>query len=211
MNTPHDIATRQAQRLNGMIAPDAVTSLIQTGYADATSFAQGLFSTVETDIAHALSTAEAFTTTAINGVVGISATDIDNAITGALAGIYTDVDGAITDVVGVLGADDPDILAAVKAIPLAVPTDLAGLAALAGTSTLALTRYLRDCGIPNCQNLSQYGKDLQALLGMVSDASFLAFLVELVEHPGQANTVVQDTFGGVLTAAMAAGKSLLGV
>lgn len=26
MNTPHDIATRQAQRLNGMIAPDAVTS-----------------------------------------------------------------------------------------------------------------------------------------------------------------------------------------
>lgn len=188
-----------------------IDGLIQTGYTDAVAYADGIYRSVETDIAGALSSAEAFTTTAIAGVVGISVTDIDQAITGALAGIYTDVDGAITDVVGVLGADDPDILAAVKAIPFAVPTDLAGLAALAGTSTLALTRYLRDCGIPNCQNLGQLGKDLQALLGLVNDAAFLAFLVSLVEHPSAAAVTVSDEFGAAITSTVGAFRSLVGV
>lgn len=188
-----------------------VESEIDTAVSDAHSFATTLFGVAETDIARALATAEQFTTTAIAGVAGISVTDIDHAITGALSGIYTDIDQAVTDVIDIAVPGDIDIIDALKALPAAIPVDIAGLAALTGITTLALTRYLRDCGIPNCTNLSQYGKDLQALLGIVGDASFLALLIELIDHPSDAAATFADTFGDAVSTGISLTNQLLGV
>lgn len=192
-------------------AETAIGNQIQLAYGDATAYAQSLVSGIDAEIASSLGTAEQFATTAVAGVAGAIYTDIQQGIAGALGGIYTDVDTAISDLIGVIGTTDADVLAGVKAIPTAIPTDIAGVSVLAGATALTLARYLKDCGIPNCNNLSQYGKDLQGLLGLVEDASFLTFLVELVQHPADAPTVVADTFGSALTSTVGAFRSLVGV
>lgn len=185
----------------------AITGAIGTSEG----FATDLFRTAEADIAAALSTAEGYTDSIAATLGGISATDIDQAITGALAGIYTDIDQAIDGAISAAGTGDIDIVAGLRAIPRVVPVDIAGLAVLTGTSVLALTRYLGECGIPTCNNLSQYGKDLQALLGLVGDASFVALLVELIHHPSKAAQTVHDTFGGAIDAGTGLTRELLGV
>lgn len=185
----------------------AITGAIGTSEG----FATDLFQTAEADIAAALSTAEGYADSIAATLGGISATDIDQAISGALAGIYTDVDAAIDGAITAAGTGDIDIVAGLRAIPRVIPLDIAGLATLAGATTLALTRYLSECGIPNCNNLSQYGKDLQNLLGLVGDASFVALLVELIHHPSEAAQTVHDTFGGAIDAGTGLTRELLGV
>lgn len=204
------LATTAAQTVLAS-AETAIDNQIQLAYTDATAYAASLVTGVERDISSALATAEQFTTTAIGGAAGIITTDIDNAIAGALGGIYTDIDTAISDLVGVIGTTDADILAGVRAIPVSIPLDLAGVIAMAGATTLILTRYLKDCGIPNCQNLSQLGKDVQALLGLVDDASFLAFLTQIIQHPSDAPGVVSDTFGSAIDDTVNSFRSLVGV
>lgn len=215
---------------SGALNPDAIASLVnnavsaalatglgplesdlQTVYNQATSYAGGLFSTAERDIAAALSTAEGFATTAINGATGILTTDIDQLISQAYAPIATDVDTAVAGAIGAAGDIDIDIVSALKSIPLGAIASIAGVTALAGTTALTLARFLEECGIPNCTNLSQYGKDLQAILGVVNDASFLEFIVELAQHPSEADSVVQSTFGDVFTTTTSAFRSLIGV
>jgi hypothetical protein len=188
-----------------------VDGLINTAYSQATAYAGQLFTTAERDIAGALSTAEAFASTAVAGVVGLSVTDIENDLTSALAGIYTDVDAAVTGAVGAITTGDEGILAGLKDIPLALPTTIAGLGVLAGATTLTLARYLEECGIPNCQNLGQYGRDLQDLLALVGDASMVGFLVELIHHPDRASQTIDDAFGTVISDTLDTGKTLLGV
>jgi hypothetical protein len=69
--------------------------------------------------------------------------------------------------------------------------------------------YLRECGVPNCVNLSQLGKDLQALLGLVEDASFLALIVDLIHNPAEGADIVNTVFGPVLNDALSDAKELL--
>lgn len=180
-------------------------------YQAATGYAETLALKGEQDLATATTAIEAYAQTTATDAVGALATDLDHAISSTLAGIYTDVDGAVQDAVGVITTGDADILAALKAFPASVPLDIAGLASLTGVTSLTLARYLRDCGLPNCQNLSQLGRDLQALLGLVEDASFLAFLVELVRHPSGAAGLVENTFGDAISDTVGAFRSLVGV
>lgn len=204
------VATSAAQAVLGGVEStiaDAVTGAIGT----AESYAAGIYNTVEQDIANALTTAEGFATTAIGQVAGISATDIDGAITGALSGIYTDIDTAITDVIGIIGTGDADVLAGLRLIPTSIPLDLTGLAALTGAGTLTMLRYLKECGIPNCQNLSQFGQDLQAILGIAGDAAFLEFLLQLIHHPSDAAATLNGEFGGIITGAVTTGRELVGL
>lgn len=186
-------------------------ALTKQAFDAANVYAGQLAQIAEQDIAHALTTAEAFAQTTATAAVGALATDIDNAVTGALSGIYTDIDTAIADVVGIAGTGDADILAGLRAIPVSIPLDIAGLAALTGATTLTLTRYLKECGIPNCQNLSGLGNELQALLGMVEDVAFFALFAEMIHNPDRARQLAEDAFGGVVTAATDAATALMGV
>jgi hypothetical protein len=185
--------------------------LIDAGVSTASSYADSLFHTAESDISTGFNDVKGFAEGLLAGAIGITATDITNSLRQGLSGIYTDIESSGADVITVAAGTDIDIIDAIKAIPKAIPTDIAGLATLAGVTTLALTRYLEDCGIPNCQNLSQYGKDLQSLLGLVADANFLSFLVELVEHPGDAATTIDDTFGSAISDTVSGFRELVGV
>lgn len=187
------------------------TAFTIAGYNTATAYANSLAAAGRADLSTAVGELETYAQQTATTAVGALVTDIDNAVSGALAGIYTDVDTAVQDTIGIISVGDDDILAALKAIPTAVPADLAGLASLVGVSTLTLTRYLRDCGIPNCRNLSQLGKDLQALLGLVEDASFLTFLIQLAEHPSGASALVESTFGGAINDTVSAFRSLVSI
>lgn len=187
------------------------TAFTVTAYDDATAYARSLAAAGATDLSTAVDQLESYAQTTATAAVGVLSTDIDQAISAAWGTISTDVDAAVQGTIGIITVGDDDILAALRALAKVNPLDIAGVASLVGITTLTLTRYLRDCGIPNCQNLGQLGKDLQALLGLVEDASFLAFLVELVEHPSGAAGLVESTFGGAIADTVGAFRSLVGV
>lgn len=183
----------------------------QRAYDQATGYATDLAAVEEQHLAAAVTQLEAYATTTTSNAIGALVTDIDNGITTSLAGIITDIGVAIPELEGIIGTGDAAILDALKRIDWSIPGTITGVTSLAGVTALTLTRYLRDCGIPNCQNLSQLGNDLQAILGIVEDASFLEFLVELIHNPSGAAGIVQDTFGSQISAGLDAAKSLLGV
>lgn len=180
-------------------------------YSAATAYASTLAQTVENDLAAGINAAETFATTADLAIGAVIATDLDNAITGALSGIWTDVESEVIELERVIGTDDAAILEAIKALPRELPGSIAAVAALAGVTTLTLTRYLRDCGIPNCKNLSQFGRDLQGLLAVVEDASFLDFIIGLIHNPSGAAGAVDDALGGSIRATTGTFKQLVGI
>lgn len=157
--------------------------------------------------AAALKQAETFATTAAGTAVGTLVTDVDVALAPVAAGLIDDV-GSL---VGTLATDFPDIGSLVRSIDLTKVGDLTG--ALVGTMTMvrALTRLSEDCTIPNCRNLSKYGRDLQALFGLVEDASFLALLVEMIHDPKSGANAVRDLFGPIADGAISTARDMVGV
>lgn len=139
-----------------------------------------------------------------------SAFDHANAVIGErVAGLSTDIDtaarhgfdvawkesardlGALKDVIG---HDFPDISAL---LPWAEGAGIAGLtgviARLAATSAISV-RAIEDCVVPNCKNLSQFGKDLAELNSAASTAAMLAYIIAAVEDPiGTANDTIAVT------------------
>lgn len=187
-----------------------VSYAYQQGQA-AIAYAEGVAATAARDTAHALAAAESYATTAATQIAGALITDVQTGVAIAVDGVWPQIDAGVIAVEGVIATDLPDIGALLKAVPRAVPGDIAG--ALAGVTALSLPmlKYLEQCGIPNCRNLSQLGRDLQALLGLVEDAAFLALIIELIREPEQAAATVEDTFGGILSGAVDAARSLLSV
>jgi hypothetical protein len=179
----------------GYMAADGV---LRAGIADVSSALQSSIAQVENDI----STVE---TTVVTTVGGILSTDIEHvigpiadAVNGAVAGAVTAADGAFTDITDWLGEID-----------LTKVVDVAGVAATAAATTAALARYLEDCGMPNCRNLSKYGRDLQALLGLAGDVSFLGLLVEIATNPSGAAHDIEDTIGTIVGDTVSTAKTML--
>lgn len=205
--------TSLTNRLEADIANNysGVESDIANAYSAATSYANNLATTLEGDIAAGINAAETYAQSVAVAIPQIITTDIANAINGALAGIYTDIDAAITDVIGVAGTDDADVIDALRRIPLSVPLDLTGLAALVGAGSLTMLRFLRDCGIPNCRDLSGFGNDLQNLLTLVDDTAFLGLLVELIHHPNEGPEVVESLFSSSIDSTVSTFRALVGI
>lgn len=205
-----DIATHAAQ---AVVSSSAATlgAAISTAFDDAEAFTRQNVSALLGDIAAAVTTAEQFTTTAVEAVAGISITDIDTAITTGLTAIWPDISAVIPELEGVIGTGDADILDALGRIDWTIPANLTGVASLLGVTSLTLARYLKDCGIPNCQNLSQFGRDLQDLLAIANSASFLGFIVELIRDPGDAAATLDNAFGDIIGTGIADVRSLIGI
>jgi hypothetical protein len=155
--------------------------------------------------------AEADIITAERAAVAQSIALVDGAVTRGLSDVWGDVTAAVAGAEGVIASDFPDILAGLRAIPRAIPADVAGEAVLAGAGVIALTRYLEQCGIPNCRNLSKYGRDLRDLLGLIEGADFLAWLLELAHDPAGAAREVDGVLGGITRPIAAEARSLFGV
>lgn len=225
----NDIAAIDSYTVNavGVLEHDVAASLVAaTAYADegvrqaedftrsaftsATGYATSLATQLSNDIAATLNAAEGYAQTTATAAVGVLTTDIDQSITASLAGIWTDVDKAVTDVIGVIGTGDAAVRDALGRIDWSIPANVAAVASLAGVTSLTLMRYLRDCGVPNCQNLSTFGQELQSVIGLVDGGLLIAFLVELIHSPTQAAGLFADTVGDVISDGLSIGKELIG-
>lgn len=211
---------------------DAITETNKL-FAEATAFTDSVYHTlsgaIAADVAAAegiaaagLHAAEAETTrlfhdaeqfaqsTAI-AAVGVLATDIDHAASAAIGAIWPDIEAGVSGLEGVIGTDFPDILSGLKGLASDVPTDLLGALSFAGALSIPMLRYMERCGVPNCRNLSQFGRDLQALLGLVGGVGFLALVIDLIENPVGAAHEVEDVIGGIVDGTLTVARDMLGV
>ena len=130
----------------------------------------------------------------------------------AVAGtVWPDITADADALAGQLATDLPDLRALVDAIPRVRPLDLAGALAGVGALEAVMTRYLRDCGVPNCRNLGKFGHDLQALFGLVEDGALFALLAALITDPGDTVRPLHDFLAPIAGDAVAAGRALAGV
>lgn len=193
---------------------DAYTASINytvTAYNAAISHADQLAAQAAANLTATATAIEGYADATATHAVGVLSTDIDNAITSSLVAVWPDISAVIPELEGVIGTGDADILDALGRIDWTIPGTIAGVASLAGVTALTLARYLKDCGIPNCQNLSQFGKDLQDLLALANSASFLELIVGLIRDPGDATYIIDNAFGGAITSGISEVRSLIGI
>lgn len=201
-----DYATRL-----GRSVLSAATSYAAALYARAVTYVDAKVAALAGVVSAGLAKAEADAARMASTAQATAIRTVDLQAGAAAAALWPAISSETAALSGVLGADLPDIGAAVRAIPATVPLDLA--AALAGVGALSIPalRFMRECGIPNCRNLSGLGRDLQALLGMVEDAAFLALIAAMITDPAAAARDIIDVAGPVATDTISAARSLLGV
>ena len=188
----------------------AVTAL-RAEIATVDAFAHAAYTATLGKIADALRTAEHYADAAAHAAETAAVATVETAVTDITTAVWPDVVAGIEGAIDAAGDGFTDIVDALRDIDLAKVADLAGVAALTGTMSLALTRYLRECGMPNCRNLSGLGRDLQALFGMVEDAAFLALCADMVHDPAGAARATESALGGLAADTLGVVKGALGV
>ena len=108
------------------------------------------------------------------------------------------------------GTGLPDLAAVMALVPALAPTTAPQAMGDMATVTRVLTRALADCVVPNCRNLSKYGRDLQGLFGLVEGAALLAFIAEIIRDPEGAARITVDVLDGPLHATVGAFETLIG-
>lgn len=195
-------ATALVSALGRTVAADLVKAE-QFATASVTTLGKVLAS----DVAGLSTRIESAVETTAAATIGIISTDIDQAAKASEAALAGGISGVIDIAAGGFG----DITQWLGQIDLTKSLDIAGVTTIAVATAGALTKYLEDCGIPNCRNLSQFGRDLAALLGFAEDAAFLAFLIALASDPqGTADDVV-TVFDDIADPVISTVKSLFGV
>lgn len=204
----HDIALARTYAL-GLTNHLATAVTRDIGRIEATI--KGLEATstalVAAGVAQAIKVSEAYSAAAIDKAINLVDVEGAKVLAAAWPGIIDDVDA----LAGVVAADLPDIGAALRSIPRAIPTDIAGALAAAGALAIPAIRYMRECGVPNCRNLSKYGRDLAELSDLVGAGALLAMLAEIVTDPAGAARDTESAAGSLLTGAISAARGLLGV
>lgn len=172
---------------------------------------KAITSTVIPDVAKAVAAgvtqAETYATTAVATGIGVLTTDVDQVVAAAFSGLITDV-GELADVIG---TDLPSIGDAVRAIPRAVPTDIAGAVGLSLALERVAVRYMRECGVPNCKNLGGIGRALSGLFGAIEGAAFLGLITYMVEDPQGAAHEAQSVLEPLASDLISGARDLIGV
>lgn len=191
----YHLSLHYAQDLAGYVQSQAVglfhTAMvtIETRYQQALAFAAGA--------------AKAEATAVLHGLNGALITDIEHAWPIVIAGI--------DDVIDAAAGEFTDIVDDLKGISRSLPRDLP--AAIAATTAIAipLLRLAKDCTMPNCRNLSQVGRDLQALFTVIESGALIAVLAEAASNPAGLADIIRSTLGPLVDTAVSATKSEVGV
>jgi hypothetical protein len=189
-----ELAKASKALVAGYVAADG---LLRVGISDVSSALHSSIAQVESDISRVETTVAAT-------IGGILSTDIEHVI-GPLADA---VDGAVAGAIGVADGGFTDITDWLGEIDLTKVVDVAGVAAVAVSTTAALAKYLEECGMPNCRNLSALGRDLQALFGLVEDSAFLAWITAMIVDPVGTASFTETVVGGIVTDTIGAAGSL---
>lgn len=167
--------------------------------------------TAATDLGAAVGQVERDITAAANaataGAIGIISTDIEH----AAAAAWGDLDAAVSGAINVAAGDFADVVARLRAISLADVTDIAGVTALSTAVAGALTRYLEECGMPNCRNLSGVGRALQDLFALFEGGAFLALLAAMIADPKGMAAEVESVLGPIAGGIADTARGLLDV
>lgn len=120
--------------------------------------------------------------------------------------LVTEIDGATE----ATGGQMPELAALLQAVPRTGAATLGEAATDPLAIQRALLRALTDCVIPNCRNLSQAGRDLTSLFGLVEGAALLAFLAEIIHDPETAARDTVDILDPVFSATLGGFVDLVG-
>src|SRR6266702_3467070 len=180
-------------------------------FTEAVHFAEHVYNVAHAEIAQSLAIAKhyagAIALSTATAVVGIFSTDLGK----VAAAEWVKITDEVAALEGVIATDLPDIAALARAIPRAIPRELADVIA-GGLAVDALAiRYLRECGIPNCKNLHGFGKDLQGLFKLAEGAAFLGFLAYIITDPDGATRETEQVAGAILTDTIDGVRHLIGV
>lgn len=175
------------------------------------AFAHAAYNDTIGRITTAVRQLEADITVAAQQAVHDAVTDVETTVAAGISVVWPDVVAGVEGAIdGAAGGFDwiRDELAK---LDLSKVTDLAGLAALSGISAAVLTRYLRECGMPNCRNLSGLGRDLQALLSLVEGVEMFGWIRELISNPEGAAHDLADEMSGLVNGTVSSARTLFGV
>lgn len=109
------------------------------------------------------------------------------------------------------GPELADVRALIKAVPTRAPGTIAEAESAPLDITRVLTRVMTDCTIPNCRNLSKYGRDLHGLGDLLAGAGLLAFVAYAVAHPHEAAQDTEDVVSPIIDGTAHAVETILGV
>ena len=201
----HD-AVAFAQHVYNLAAADAATA-----YRDAVAFAQHVYNLAHAETAAALHTAESYAAHVAQVAAADAARVLITDVVQPVDRVWIDIRDDAAALEGILATDLPDIRALTRAIPRAIPADMAeAVGALAAVEALTM-RYLRDCGIPGCKSLGSLVRDLPKLFELAEGAAFLAFLAAIVADPDGMSREVRDVVGPTVTDTIDGARHLLGV
>lgn len=165
---------------------------------------------LQRDIAQTAAAAEATAITTAEGYARAIYTDIDNWGTQALDRAWPDAEEAINGLRQALQGGFPDVQDLLGGLAGLGAAGLLGALIRALSGTAALTQLAEDCIVPNCRNLSQFGRDLQGLLGDLPAAAMLAWFIFLVADPRGWAQETYDVGGPVAVTITKAAAGLLG-
>lgn len=180
---------------------------VNTLRAEAAAAISGLTGYVNTEINAVKAFATATAIQAANAAIGA----LNRIIAADLVSPWTQVAEGVQGLIDEADKDFTDVVDGLKKIDLSIPTDVVG--AIAGVAAIAipLLRLAKDCTMPNCRNLSQVGRDLQSIFGMVEGGAFIALLGAAASDPAGFAHDINSTIGTVVNDAVGIVRNEVGV
>lgn len=189
----------------------AAETVAANDLAKASTMLAADIATAERDALNAVTRAEALAATNLAAVRAGIYTDLAEWGDQAVVRVWDDSAGDIAALRKTLGGDFPwlnDLLGALGGLGAA---GLAGALIRSIAGAEAVTRLADECIVPNCRNLSGFGNELQDLIGAVTSAGFLAWLIFTIADPQAAATDTEDALSAVISGTVDAAKTLFGV
>lgn len=136
---------------------------------------------------------------------------LDHDVAGTMAGVWGDVTGAVAraqDAAKGMEGALPGLLGIIPDVaPLGIAAAIGALShALAGTMEATA-----DCTIPNCRNLSQFGRDLSGLLDDLIDGGLIALFIALGTDPVATANLVRTPLVDMIDPVVSDVRTLVGV
>lgn len=91
-------------------------------------------------------------------------------------------------------------------VPVSIPVAIGALAKIANN----VRQATENCTLPDCQNLGNYGKNLQSLLSLIAGGLLLAFIIAMLLRPEETARDTVDLVGGIVSEVHDAIRSIFG-
>jgi len=109
--------------------------------------------------------------------------DVTRQVTQPIVADWPGMRQDMLDTADVAGSSFPDIRDELHRLAGMSPAALPFATVLMSSMMRLFLRTARDCVIPNCENLSQYGKDIASLADLLGDTFWLVFLTAAYADP----------------------------